>query len=245
MSTQIREQSNNTGLITYLDGAYPNSIVSGSLVWKDMDRKNADTSLINGASYTNSKFFGGVTFDGVDDYVSIPYRSLTTEPFAVEIWMDHVTSSVYLPGILSCGDYLGSGVYGSPGWCIGYWSTNGTRISAAIGDSTSLNRYVHIFDSTPIAPFNKPMHIFFHRNTEKQTLSLFLNGQKTANSVINFTNDITIGGANRTSIGARTWGFGSNVMPGTYYMIKLYLNNNFSESQIIQKFTSTRERFGV
>lgn len=245
MSITIREQISNEGLINYIDAAYPASIVSGSLVWKDMIRKNADTSLINGASYTSSSYFGGVTFDGVNDYISIPYRSLTTEPFAVEIWMNHVTSSVYLPGILSCGNYLGSGAYGSPGWCIGYWTSNGTRITGAIGDNTSLNRYVNFLDSTIVAPFNKPMHIFLHRNTNSQTLSMYINGTKTVNSVINFSNSITIGGANRTNIESLTWGYSSNVMPGTYYMVKIYHDYNFSERQIIQKFTSTRERFGV
>ena len=78
MSVKIREQITTQGLITYLDGAYSNSIVNGSLFWKDITRQTADTPLYNGASYSNSKYIGGVNFDGVDDYIAIPYRYLTT-----------------------------------------------------------------------------------------------------------------------------------------------------------------------
>lgn len=243
MSTQIREQSNNSGLVTYIDGAYPNSIISGSLVWKDMIRKNPDTSLINGAIYSNAKYYGGIDFDGVDDYVSIPYNyALTTEPFAVEIWRNHVSTSVSLPGILSCGNYLGSGAYGSPGWCIGYYNSNGTNLAASIGDSTAFNRYVFYNNVTNVTPFNTPQHLFFHRNTNTETLSLFVNGNK---SSISFANSITIGGGNRTSLEAYTWGYGGPTMFGALYAVKLYNNINFTDSQIVQQFTSTRDRFGV
>lgn len=243
MSVKIREQIITKGLVTYIDGAYPNSIVSGSLVWKDIMRLNTDTSLINGAYYSTSEYIGGVPFDGVDDYVSIPYNyALTTEPFAVEIWRKHVISTAQYPGILSCGNYLGSGAYGSPGWCIGYFTSNGSNIVASIGDSTSFNRYVSYNGVTSVSPFNKPQHIFFHRNTDTQTLSLFVNGNK---KYIDFSNTITIGGGNRTSLQAYTWGYGGPTMFGALYMVKLYYNVNFTDSEILQCFTSTRERFGV
>ena len=224
MSVTIREQITTQGLITYLDGAYSNSIVSGSLVWKDIMRLNTNTSLINGASYNTSEYIGGVTFDGIDDYVSIPYNyALTNEPFAVEIWRKHVSTSTSLPGILSCGNYLGSGAYGSPGWCIGYYNSNGTNLAASIGDNTSLNRYVFYNGVTNITPFNTPQHLFFHRNTDSQTLSLFVNGRK---AFIPFSNAITIGGGNRTSLEAYTWGYGGPTMFGALYMVKLYNNIN-------------------
>ena len=243
MSVKIRDQITTEGLITYLDGAYSNSISNGSLVWKDMLRQNSDTTLINGASYSSDSYIGGVMFDGVDDYISVPYNyALTTEPFAVEIWRKHVISTNNLQGILSCGNYLGSGAYGSPGWCIGYYNSNGTNIVASVGDNTSFNRYVFYNNATNITPFNTPQHLFFHRNTNSQTLSLFINGNKAS---VSFSNTITIGGGNRNYLGATTWGYGSNVMVGSIYMLKLYYNNNFTDSQIVQKFTSTRERFRV
>lgn len=243
MPIRIGEPINENGLVTYIDGAYTNSIATGSLVWKDIIRRNTDTTLINGAIYSTSKYNGGVVFDGVDDFVSVPYNyNLTTEPFAVEIWREHVSSGNSLQGILSCGNYLGSGAYGSPGWCIGYYNSNGTRIAASIGDSTSFNRYVFFNSATSISPFNKPQHLFFHRNTNTQTLSLFINGVKGS---INFSNTITIGGGNRKSLGAQTWGYGSNVMVGACYMIKLYYNINYTDAEIVATFNSTRTRFGI
>jgi hypothetical protein len=243
MSTQVKEKIITKGLVTYIDGAYANSIVSGSLVWKDLMRTNTDTSLINGASYNTSQYIGGVPFDGTDDYVSIPYNyALTTEPFAVEIWRKHVSTSVYLPGILSCGNYLGSGAYGSPGWCIGYYNSNGTRITAAIADSAGLNKYVSHLNVSSYSPFNSPQHIFFHRNTNNQEMSLFVNGNKQS---VFFSNDITIGGGNRTSLQAYTWGSGGPLMFGALYAVKLYYNVNFTDSEILQCFNSTRERFSI
>jgi len=245
MAVKVREKINERGLVNYIDGAYDYSITQGSTVWKDMRRSYPDTSLINGASYSNAKYNGGVAFDGVDDWVYVPYNyALTTEPFAVEIWREHVQSSgANYQGILSCGNYLGSGQFGSPGWCIGYFTSTGDRITGAIGDSTGFNRYVNFFNvTTTISPFNKPQHIFFHRNTSTQTLSMFLNGNKAS---IAFDNSITIGGGNRNYLGAFTWGFGTNTMVGTYYMIKLYYNVNFTDDEIYKMFDSTRSRFGI
>lgn len=244
MSLQIRDSITTNGLITYLDGAYSNSIVSGSLIWKDLTRQTADTSLVNGANFSTSKFIGGVNFDGVDDHIAIPYRSLTNESFAVELWMDRVYTTNYIQGILTCGNSFGGAFNAPPGWAIDNWTGNGSDIHFGLTDITGRtynNRIANL--SQTIAPFYKPMHVFAHRNTSTEKAMMYINGQKLVESTI--SNSITFGGGNRTTIGAVTWGYGANVMIGTYYMIKLYLNYNFTDSEIVQKFTSTRERFGV
>lgn len=244
MSIQIREQITTNGLITYLDGAYSNSIISGSLVWKDITRQTADTPLINGANYSNTRYIGGVNFDGVDDYIAIPYRYLTTESFAAEIWYERIPSTVYLQGILTCGDNYGGATAWPPGWSLDYTTSDGSTISFGITDNTAKPlRWYNTSNLSVIAPFYKPAHVFVHRNTNTQTVNMFINGIKQYSYA--FSNTISMGGANRNYISAHTWGYGSEVMTGTYYMIKIYHNYNFTDSEIVQKFTSTRERFGV
>lgn len=244
MSVKIREQITTQGLITYLDAAYSNSIVTGSAVWKDITRQTGDTPLYNGANYSNAKYIGGVNFDGVDDYIAIPYRYLTNESFAVELWYERIPSTVYLQGILTCGDNFGGSTAWPPGWSMDNTTSNGSTINFGLTDNTGrIYRYYSTSTLATIAPFYKPAHVFIHRNTSKEKVIMFINGVKQYE--YSFANTITFGGANRNYISAHTWGYGSEVMLGTYYMVKIYQDYNFSDKEILQKFTSTRERFGV
>lgn len=244
MSTKIRDRIDTRGLINYIDAAYPKSITNNEISWRDVMKKYPNSTLINGAYYSDSPYLGKVNFDGIDDWVSIPYNyNLTTEPFAVEIWRDHVrhTTGGYR-GILATGNVLGSGPYGSPGWSISYYTSDGTNIIASIADSTGFNNRLFFQNVTNIVPFGKPMHIFFHRNTNSQTMSMFINGIK---SSIGLPNTVNIGGANRKFISGQIWTFSSEAMIGAYYMVKLYMNENYEDNEIIQKFNSTKARFGL
>jgi uncharacterized delta-60 repeat protein len=72
----------NSGLVFHVDAADINSYVSGSTTWYNLAGTSNGT-LTNGPSYSiNNK--GILSFDGVDDYVSIPETDI--EDWTVSTW---------------------------------------------------------------------------------------------------------------------------------------------------------------
>lgn len=62
------------GLVLYLDAANAKSYPGSGTTWFDLSGNKNNGILLNGVGY-NNLFNGRLTFDGVDDYVSIPYDS--------------------------------------------------------------------------------------------------------------------------------------------------------------------------
>lgn len=58
------------GLVLHLDAANPNSYISGSTAWNDLSGNRNNGTLINGPGYSSANF-GSITFDGVNDYISV------------------------------------------------------------------------------------------------------------------------------------------------------------------------------
>lgn len=82
MPTSTGPKIVNNGLVFHVDAADINSYVSGSTTWYNLAGTNNGT-LVNGPSYSiNNK--GILSFDGVDDYVSIPETDI--EDWTVSTW---------------------------------------------------------------------------------------------------------------------------------------------------------------
>jgi hypothetical protein len=60
------------GLVLYLDAANTRSYPGTGTVWSDLSRGGNNGSLINGPTF-NSANGGSIVFDGVNDYVRIPF----------------------------------------------------------------------------------------------------------------------------------------------------------------------------
>jgi hypothetical protein len=79
----------NDGLILYLDGANPRSLVSGSTIWYDMSKLSKTPLMINNPTFTTERG-GGLLFDGTNDYVTLgtdqDYYFNLTKPFTLSVW---------------------------------------------------------------------------------------------------------------------------------------------------------------
>ena len=75
------------GLVLYLDAANTKSYISGSTDWYDLTTYNNDGTLTNGPVFSDENE-GNITFDGIDDYVNIPYDPIfDNQSFTLNIWV--------------------------------------------------------------------------------------------------------------------------------------------------------------
>ena len=76
------------GLVLYLDAGKTNSYPGTGTNWTDLSGNNLNGTLVNGPTF-NSDNGGIITFDGVDDYVSLPsnfFNHNSGTPFTVSLW---------------------------------------------------------------------------------------------------------------------------------------------------------------
>jgi hypothetical protein len=81
------------GLVLLLDAANPKSFVSGSTTWNDLSGYRNNGTLVNGVGYSGSNA-GVLVFDGVNDSVSLPSITLTTN-YTISMWVNISNSQNY------------------------------------------------------------------------------------------------------------------------------------------------------
>ena len=76
------------GLVTYLDAANKRSYPGSGTAWNDLALSNNGT-LTNGPTFDSSNL-GIIDFDGVDDYVNVPYNSslafASGDSITIDLW---------------------------------------------------------------------------------------------------------------------------------------------------------------
>ena len=78
------------GLVLCLDAANTKSYVSGSTIWNDLSRSQLTSTLINGPTF-NTGSLGSITFDGVDEYTTIPSNTAfnsVSSGFSLGCWVN-------------------------------------------------------------------------------------------------------------------------------------------------------------
>ena len=76
------------GLVLMLDAANPKSYPGSGTTWYDLSGNNLHASLLNGAGFEPDAQ-GTITFDGVNDYASVPSSPLTAiNVFTFELWVN-------------------------------------------------------------------------------------------------------------------------------------------------------------
>ena len=83
------------GLILNLDAGNKKSYSGSGSVWYDLSGNNNNTVLTNGPTFSNTNS-GNIVFDGIDDYVNIPYNaskiSFPNDNATICVWFKSSTS---------------------------------------------------------------------------------------------------------------------------------------------------------
>lgn len=228
------------GLVLYLDAANYLSYTSGSTVWRDLSSSNNSGSLINGPTFSSGNA-GSIVFDGVDDYVSVPYSSIN--PILSGSTSLSIFTWVYL------NNYHPVDGTSLVTWPVSNNSAVSPFVITAIGTNTTGTIFVQvgngvtrtILTSNQTASLNTWLHI-----------GLVWDGaviKSTLNGVISSASASAVYTLGTPSLNA-------NLFLGTYNTNNVYwLNGKISNTQIynrtlttqeiLQNYNATKARFGL
>ena len=218
-----------SNLIFYIDATNPRSLVSGSTTWIDLSKSNISGSLTNGPIYTSS-YGGGVAFDGVDDYVAIPFTASapSVQPYTYEIVFSPNTGSISFKGLMGYSSYPVSG------FSLGLYNNSSIYFQAYSGSVANAVGLLGYFNPT-IGAVSVVTATFVNRD-----MKIYYNGNLFASTTIAFdppanSNPIVIAGTVQGG-----WG-PSNI---TVYNAKIY-NRALSATEITQNFNTIKTRFSL
>lgn len=214
-----------SGSVLFLDASNTNSYSGSGTTWYDLSGNGNTGTLTNGPTFSGVNG-GSIVFDGVDDYVNIPYNASTinfpTNNATVCVWYKVSTVGDGIGVLVTQRSSTGTGIqiyadatklYADGGSTAGLYSTtiipNGTIAFGGI-----------VFDKT------------------NSLLKLYING--IYDSQVSYTGNIQDTYPIRLGTGA----FGDGPFPGNIYTVNVY-NRSLTATEILQNFNATRTRFGV
>ena len=219
------------GLILALDPANLKSYPGSGTTWFDRSGNDNNGTLTNGPTFDGGNL-GSISFDGVDDYISIPYSATMDFSLAQTIimWMKPGTGSNSTRRNPYNQAYGGSGtITHEPAANFNYFfGTHG-------GNNTP---YVGIGSSFTV----NPNELAFIAVTRSQPLNIcrwYKNGARTVNT--------SAGGYAATNNGSSAIllanGYTNEFIGNIYYV--LVYNRFFTDEEILQTYNATKGRFGL
>jgi len=219
------------GTITYLNGYTVHTFTSSGTFtpypWNDISGNNNSGSLVNGIGFNSYENGGTLTFDGSDDFVSIPGGTLNNGS-TLEMWFKQTTNKQV--ELLK----YGTGTIDTPGCHAVYYTPNTLRCLNFINGTrtfVSLTHTINLGDSTW-----RQLLLSYTGNLTGGTASLYINGQ-----LITSTSATS---ANSSFDGP---GFSSNssyAFPGNLSTLRVY-SRGLSAAEVLQNYNAQKSRFGL
>ena len=225
------------GLVMNLDASYDPSYTSSGTTWYDIAYSGFNGTLVNGPTF-NPLNEGSIVFDGVDDFVQIPYDTYwdtnvfgTATNFTLECWYKPNLFKNWDTMIMKWNPNLG-GWYSSPQGAAIWSDINGfvAVFSSGVSDNPT-GSYVQIFYATTAF---KWYHLCFTSNGN--TLLFYVDGiLRGTNLVSNRTIPVTTS-SNGPTLGRRAF------MNGQMSSVKLY-TQGITQEQVLQNYQAQFPRF--
>jgi hypothetical protein len=216
-----------------LDAGNPysyNPLNTGSTTWVDTTYTTTGGTLINGTSYSG----GTMVFDGVDNYVRIPYKaSLNPDTITVSAWINRSQAVNYAHFI---GLPVNNSTWGPPYMSYGveYISTSDT-ISFVLGFTDNSFDYTNFTLS-----FGNNQWFNFTGTYDKTGVKIYINGVLSATraetkTMYQSTADFYVGTINSSA---------QYPLNGKIANVQVY-NRALSQAEITQNFNALRGRYGI
>ena len=233
MATNYNPRTVTDGLVLCLDAGNTKSYPGTGTTWTDISRNGNDGSLVNmdGANLDSANG-GSLTFDGSNEYVDADTLTAfgDNDPITVEAWInaDSLTNLYQVIATVKANtNHWQLSYSGDPTYNL-FFTFTGNQI---IGTST-------------LPPTGKWHHIVVTYNGGSKT---DISSYKIYSSALQQNISLKgISGAanNKTIIGFRDGGQGSNYFDGKIAQVKIY-NKVLTQEEVQQNFNVTRDRFGV
>jgi len=214
-----------SGLVLALDAADKNSYKGTGTTWRDLSGNNNTGTLTNGPTFSTANM-GSIVFDGVDDYVNIPYNASTisfpTNNATICVWFK--TSTV--------GDGVGVLVTQRSSSDSGFQTyIDSTRLFADGGSTAGVY-------SNAIIPNGTISFGGIVYDRTNSLLKLYVNG--VFDNQVSYTGEIQDTYPIRLGNGA----FGDGPYPGNIYTVSVY-NRALTATEILQNYNAVKGRYGL
>jgi hypothetical protein len=220
MSVLTRPPIVTSGLVLHLDAANKKSYPGSGTTWFDLSGNNNSGSLVNGPVYSPTQG-GGIVFDGINDFISIPSITWTPTASTVNWFTLGNTVSNFNQNILA-----------TNGWNAFVFHTDGQG-----------SIYVGTDVATRLTPSNIPNNTY--------VLNVYQNFTFTYGNGIGslFKNSILLASKSMTAPVAWTgFNIGSDTINttinGRIANTQIY-NRALSSDEVLQNYNATKGRFGL
>ena len=212
------------GLVFCVDAADKNSYLGSGTTWTDVSGYNNIGTLTNGPMFSNDRG-GCIVFDGVDDYINIPYNASTisfpTNNATICVWFK--TSTV--------GDGYGALITQRSSSDSGFQIYTFSNKFYADGGGTA---GITSITSTTAGIINFGCAVYDRTNS---LLKLYINGSY--DSQVSYTGEIQ----DTYPIRLGNSAFGDGPYPGNIYSAYVY-NRVLTDAEVLQNYNETKSRFG-
>ena len=230
------------GLIFYLDASQTQSYSGSGTIWNDLSGNGNNGTLINGPTFSSSNN-GNITFDGVNDYVSVTENinmrpQILTVEFAAKITSTTNTGSA--PNIQYIIFRQNTRTSAFEGYNISFLETNSCFYMSATQSGTS-PQYTVIANSNtaPIGTISIVTAVF-----DSTAMSIYVNGvfqnSGLKASGINYNSTHTLKIGRSVAVGSTFDG----ALNGSVYFVKIY-NRALTSDEILQNYNNSKEKYGL
>ena len=220
----------DNGLVLSLDAGNVKSYPGSGTIWYDKSGNNNNGTLTNGPTFSG----GSIVFDGVDDYVRIPYKaSLNPDTITVSTWANRSQNGFYSHIIcLPINNTTWVPPYMSYG--IEYISNTNT-ISFLIGFTDNNFEYTNVN-----LGFGNDQWFNFTGTYDKTNVKIYINGvlsttRAETRTIYQSTSDFYVGAENLSA---------QYELNGKIGITQIY-NRALSASEVLQNYNATKSRFNI
>ena len=218
-------KTTTNGLVLCLDAADKNSYPGTGTTWTDVSNTGNNSTLTNGPTFSNANG-GCIVFDGVDDYVNVPYNaskiSFPSNNATICVWYRVSTVGDGYGALVTQRSVTGSGIQS-------YMIS--TRLYADGGGTAGVS------SNTVIPNGTIAFGVIVYDKTNS-LLKLYVNG--VYDNQVSYTGNIQDTYPIQLGNGA----FGDGPFPGNIYLASVY-NRALTASEIQQNYNATKSRFGL
>lgn len=229
------------GLILNLDAANSKSYPGSANTWYDTSGNGKTVTLTNGPTYSSGAF----TFDGTNDYASLPSPSpfAGTASFTAEIWVNTTSITGSFGGTQKVAWLVAGGTNSGGGQAeIGIKSANNTTFTPSTidfgrgGGGTTGSLSVNVSSLMQ----NGSWYQIVLTRTGSASEVLYLNGAQIGTGTVSnsFTDGVTLFGSLENNVNY------SGYLNGAISNIKIY-NRALSADEVLQNFNALRGRYGL
>ena len=214
-----------SGLVLALDAADKNSYPGTGTNWQDLSGNSNNGTLTNGPTFSAANM-GSIVFDGVDDYVNVPYNASTisfpTNNATICVWFKTSTVGDGYGVLVTQRSSIDSGIQ---------TYIISTRLYADGGSTAGVS-------SNAIIPNGTISFGGIVYDRTNSLLKLYVNGV--------FDNQVSYTGEIQDTYPIRLWNgaFGDGPYPGNIYIASVY-NRALTATEVLQNYNATKTRFGL